>query len=157
MKNIIVVFLLVLFTLSSCDKARVYEKNVDFKTNVWHINEAALFDVEIKDADQPYHIAVNVRNSLNYPYRNLYIKYQLADSLGHIIDDRLYEIMLFHPKTGKPYGSGMGDLFDHQNRIRETYRFPYAGNYTISLKQYMRVDELPYIVSTGIRIEKILE
>jgi gliding motility-associated lipoprotein GldH len=63
-------------------------------------------------------------------------------------------IDLFEPKTGKPLGSGLGDIFDHRQLLLDDYKFPNSGKYTISFQQYMRVDSLTNIRSMGVRIEK---
>ena len=62
---------------------------------------------------------------------------------------------LFDPKTGKPLGqSGIGDVFDHQFKLQENYKFDNIGEHTIQLQQYMRKDTLMGIYAVGIRIEK---
>ncbi len=58
------------------------------------------------------------------------------------------------PKTGKPNGSGLGDLFDHKFLIKRNYRFPKPGKYTMQIRQYMRQDPLLNILSVGITVEK---
>jgi len=102
----------------------------------------------------PYNIYYNLRNSLSYPYYNLYLTRYLTDEKGTQIESRLDEILLMDPKTGEPRGEGLGDLFDHKVLIKNNYRFPKPGTYTIRIKQYMRQDPLPEILSVGIAVEK---
>ncbi|MEO0331329.1 MAG: gliding motility lipoprotein GldH, partial [Bacteroidota bacterium] len=54
---------------------------------------------------------------------------------------------------GKPYGSGLGDIFSHQILALPGYQFDTAGMYQIRLQQYMRRDTLPEILSVGVRVE----
>ena len=62
---------------------------------------------------------------------------------------------LFDPKTGQPYGNGLGDLFDQKVHFLKNYNFPATGKYTIKVLQYMREDQaLSGIASFGIKIEK---
>jgi gliding motility-associated lipoprotein GldH len=56
-------------------------------------------------------------------------------------------------KTGKPQGTGLGDIFNHQFDLLHGFRFPKTGTYNMTLKQYMRQDPLPDIYSIGLRIE----
>jgi gliding motility-associated lipoprotein GldH len=56
-------------------------------------------------------------------------------------------------KTGKPMGDGLGDLFDHKIIALKNYRFPRAGKYTFKVRQYMRQDPLPAILSMGVSVE----
>jgi gliding motility-associated lipoprotein GldH len=70
------------------------------------------------------------------------------------VEARLQELTLLDPKTGKPLGKGLGDIFDHQIVALPNYRFQKSGTYTIKLKQYMRQDPLPDVMSVGVRVEK---
>ena len=58
-------------------------------------------------------------------------------------------------KTGKPMGDGLGDLFDHKIIALKNYRFPRAGKYTFKVRQYMRQDPLPAILSMGVSVETV--
>jgi gliding motility-associated lipoprotein GldH len=102
----------------------------------------------------PYNIYYNIRNAAGYPYYNLYITYYLSDNAGKILTSRLQELTLMDPQTGKPLGDGMGDIFDHRILSVGNYRFPRPGTYTFKVKQYMRKDPLPGIMSVGVRVEK---
>ncbi|SDJ78226.1 gliding motility-associated lipoprotein GldH [Catalinimonas alkaloidigena] len=140
--------------LGACDPSRVYEENQEIPDYLWYEDSLAVFEFEIPDASQPYNLYYNVRNSLNYPYYNLYVTYYLEDSTGKEIASRLQEMVLMDPRTGEPYGSGLGDIFDHQILALPGFTFPYAGPYTLKIKQYMRENPLPEVMSVGLRIEK---
>jgi len=148
-------FLLMLATLTGCvDKSRVYEKNVDFKKKYWDIDSVPTFTFTIPDSTKVYNIYWNVRNTTTYPYRNLYITYYLEDSLGTTLSSALHDMTLFDPTTGKPYGDGFGGVYDHQFLALPQRKFANNGKYQIRLKQYMRTDSLPEILSIGVRIEE---
>ena len=138
----------------ACDPDRVYEQNHTIPNNQWYIDSIPSFTFTIDDIKTPYTIYYNVRNANSYPYYNLYLTYYLLDAEGNQLSARLQELTLLDPKTGKPLGNGLGDIFDHQIVALPNYRFPKAGTYTIKLKQYMRQDPLPAIMSVGIRVEK---
>jgi gliding motility-associated lipoprotein GldH len=67
------------------------------------------------------------------------------------------ELTLFNANTGKPLGSGLGDIFDHKFKIKSlsNYRFPKAGEYTFSVEQNMRQDPLLGVISVGVSIEPV--
>ena len=65
-------------------------------------------------------------------------------------------MFLMDAKTGRPLGSGIGDIYDHQFELLHDLKFNAAGTYKIILKQYMRKDPLPGILAVGIRVEKKL-
>jgi gliding motility-associated lipoprotein GldH len=140
--------------LLSCTEERYYEANHDFKDRIWNMEEVAEFEFEIDSIELPYQIKLNVRNTMEYPYRNLYVEYQLSDS-GYMMEDKLLNIKLFGPKTGKPYGNHQSDIYSHQLILQDSVYFQGKGKYSVKLKQYMREKELEGMVSAGIRIEKI--
>lgn len=139
----------------SCDEQRVYEKNIDFDSRYWLVNEKQTFDFEITDSLIAYNLYCNVRNSLDYPFARIFINYQLLDSTGIQMEGQMVSQLLFDEKTGEPFGeSGLGDLYDHRILLKKNYRFPGTGNYTISFEQFMRRDTLTGILAVGLRIEK---
>lgn len=144
--------LLVILT-AACDQNRVYEKNVDFPKQRWAVDSIPSFEFEISDPSKPYNIYWNVRNTVAYPYRNLYLTYYIEDTTGRRLTTDLHNMLLFEPKTGKPYGSGLGDIFSHQFMALPNFTFDRAGVYRIRLEQYMRTDTLPEVVSIGTRVE----
>ncbi|XOV93224.1 MAG: gliding motility lipoprotein GldH [Bacteroidota bacterium] len=140
--------------LVSCDSGRIYEDNIDFDQLVWRKEKVPEFAFEIEDAKVPYNILINVRNGFDYPFYNLYYQYELTDSIGRTLDKDMKELILFDAKTGEPFGSGLGDMFDHQEPVLENYHFPSSGQYTIAFTHFMRPDTLPLILSVGARVEK---
>lgn len=151
--QLLLFFLFCMLGFSACDSNRVYEQNHDFANKEWIVDSLPTFRFEISDPDESYNIYWNVRNTLNYPFRNLYLTYHLEDTLGRTITTDLHNMLLFDPKTGKPYGSGMGDIFSHQIMAMPDYEFDSAGIYQIRLEQYMRTDTLKDILSVGVRVE----
>ena len=143
----------VMLLSTACDETRVYEKNVDFPNQRWAVDSIPLFEFEISDASKPYNIYWNVRNTVAYPYRNLYLTYYIEDTTGRRLTTDLHNMLLFEPKTGKPYGSGLGDIFSHQFMALPNFKFDREGVYRIRLEQYMRTDTLPEVVSVGTRVE----
>lgn len=140
--------------LSACDDSRVYEKNIDFKGNDWYVDSVARFSFDIKDPAVNHNLHLAVRNAISYPFANLYIKYNLLDSTGKSLNTKLLRLPLFDRKSGKPYGEGLGDIFDHTFPLINNYKFPYQGKYNVEVIQYMRQDPLPFIMSVGLRVEK---
>jgi len=150
-------FIFAFIFLAACDDARLFEKNIDFNQKVWVADSVTTFDFQVDNNDKPYNIYLNVRNTNTYPYYNLYVKYSLEDTLGNVLESDLVNYDLFHEKTGKPFGAGLGDIFSHQFPLQEDYKFPNSGGYQIKLQQYMRQDSLQGIVSAGVRIENAMK
>ncbi len=144
----------VVLVLAGCDSQTVYSDYTDLDDGKWAIKNTPSFTFSISDPAIPYNVYYTLRNSVSYPYYNLYLTRYLLDSAGHELESRLDELILMDAKTGKPLGNGLGDLFDHKVIMKRNYRFPKAGNYTIRIRQYMRQDPLPDVQSIGISVEK---
>ena len=147
--SIILLFLLI----TACDSNRVYEDYNDLEEAFWHLDSIQVFRFDIEDTSRAYNLKATFRNASSYPFYNLYFQYTLADSSGNILRQQLKEVDLFDSKTGQPYGSGLGDLFDHSFILEEGYSFENTGEYSLSFEQYMRRDTLPFILSVGARVE----
>ena len=139
----------------SCDPLRHYELNENLDSRIWHKDSILTFVFHIDDIHKGYNAYFNIRNTLNYPFQNIYINYSLEDTLGYVYKKDLVNLQLFDKITGKPLGSGLGDIFQHQDKFLENYSFNNPGVYVLKMQQYMRQDELREVVSAGIRIEHI--
>jgi gliding motility-associated lipoprotein GldH len=154
MKRVTVILILSAL-IASCDDSRLYEKNIDFENRMWMINHKPEFEFVIDDTTQKYDVYCNVRNSLDFPFSRLFMRYYLQDSTGKVERQNMLERDLFDRNTGEPQGSsGLGDIYDHQFLLLKKYRFPYRGAYKIRFEQYMRKDTLDGILAVGVRIEK---
>ncbi|MEO9482516.1 MAG: gliding motility lipoprotein GldH [Ekhidna sp.] len=148
-----VVIIALFAVLTSCDSNRVYEDYNDMEEAFWHLDSVQRFDFQIGDTTQSYNLLGTFRNASSYPFYNLYFQYTLEDSSGNVLRQELKQVDLFDPKTGEPYGSGLGDLFDHSFILEEGYKFGDTGMHSLSFQQYMRRDTLPFILAVGARIE----
>ncbi|MDN5205677.1 gliding motility lipoprotein GldH [Fulvivirgaceae bacterium BMA10] len=150
----ILILIFCVLILNACDSSRVFEQNTDLENGYWPKNDVKAFDFEIKDETEAYNIYYNIRNSISYPYHNLYLTYSIEDSLGNNISQALQNMNLFDPKTGEPVGSGLGDIFDIQILALKDFKFKHPGKYTFRMQQFMRMDTLPDILAVGMRIER---
>ena len=155
MKSLYQVFQLItlIALLIACDTSRVYEDYTDFEEAFWHMDSIQAFSFDIEDPSKSYNLFATFRNGTAYPFYNLYFQYTLKDSTDSTLITELKEINFFDPKTGEPYGSGLGDLFDHRTALLQDYSFKKTGTYTLQLQQYMRMDTLPHLLSVGARVE----
>ena len=142
----------VLFMLAGCDPNRVYEENRDIGNEMWDVKERAAFDFDIPDTTTAYNLYFNVRNTDDFPYRNLFVFSHISFPNGKQGIDTV-ELPLTNP-DGSWVGSGQGDLHDCRLIFRRNVRFPVAGRYHLEVEQAMRMQLLPGIRNIGIRIEK---
>jgi gliding motility-associated lipoprotein GldH len=150
-------FILLVFVTAiafySCDSNRVYDKFKDIKDGIWNQTETVRFEVQIDDTLSYHNIFINVRNSGDYKFSNLYL------FLNAVYPDRKVSRdtvdCLLADSKGKWLGKGLGDLKDCRYLFKRGFRFHQKGIYTFEFEQAMRVEKLDGIKSVGIRIEKM--
>ncbi len=144
-----------LLIVCSCDSNRVYEYNIEFDDRTWKVIEEPRFEFKVPNSADQYNIYYNVRNSLDFPYARIFVKWHLYDSTGREISKKLIFNDLFDEKTGRPLGdSGLGDLYDHRFPILENYSFAHPGKYSVKLDQFNRQDTLHGVIAVGVRVER---
>ena len=140
--------------LTACDPNRVFEENIDFPKYSWDVQQKPAFTFAIADTAARYDIYFNVRHASAYGYYNLYVKHTLTGPAGAVGPPLLHQMLLMDAKTGEPKGSGTGDIYDMQLLALPRQRFAAPGNYTLTLEQYMRQDQLPGLMAVGIRVAR---
>lgn len=155
-KRLVLISLLVILILQACGNTTVFKDNIDFEGNNWFEKNVPSFAFTIDDPTVTYNVFYNVRNTLAYPYSNLYLTRYLVDEKGKVINTQLDELTLADSKSGKPFGSGLGDIYDHKILVLKAYKFPAKGKYAFRIKQFMRQNPLPEVLSVGITVEKSL-
>lgn len=152
--QLIALLILALFGVS-CDTNTLYKAYEDIEDGQWYVEKKFSFQFEVSDTTQRYNLYYLIRNAQQYPYYNLYLNREMQGPDGEVMMARLEEMYLSDQTTGKPRGSGLGDLFDHKIRFMHNYRFPRRGKYTITIAQSMRQNPLPYILGIGLSVEKV--
>ncbi|MCC5928028.1 MAG: gliding motility lipoprotein GldH [Cyclobacteriaceae bacterium] len=147
-------FFLLLPVLWSCAGDRLYEAKEDFDKGNWSVSQEVQFEFEIKSDEIAYDLHLSLRHDLDYPFHNLYFKYQLYDQDENVLKERLVNLDLFNPKTGSPIGSGIGIYRDLETLIEEGISFKSVGNYKVTLVHYMRPEILQGIHSIGIKLKE---
>jgi len=149
--NLVLGVLLGLILMSSCDSNRYFEQNQKLKNEKWFYQDAKTFSFDMMDTTSLFNFYVNVRNTNDYPYANLYIfiKSQFPDGeqARDTIELQLAEL------NGKWLGSGTGRYKYNQFILRKGMRFVQTGNYKFSIEHGMRKDTLYGISDIGIRLE----
>jgi gliding motility-associated lipoprotein GldH len=140
-----------LLLLASCDKSRVYEKNIKIPDYKWDMNNVLKFDVPINDTVRSYNMYFNIRNASGYSFSNLFLFFTVHSPSGTQERDTV-EIKLAD-ETGKWLGEGLGDIWDNRVLFKKDIRFPMSGTYIFEMEQAMRQNPLLYIMDAGIRIE----
>ena len=151
-KILYVIPLLTALLLLSCNADRIYEKNTRIPDGVWNRHSPVVFEVQIEDTITALDLYINIRHTSLYPIRNLYLFVSTTAPSGHSVTDTV-EIILADEK-GKWFGSGLGDIWDHSQLYKSSIRFAQKGIYSFTYEQAMRLENLPFILDVGLRIEK---
>ena len=144
--------LLASVVFQACDSKRFFEENKQIGKNNWNNKENVKFVVYIDDTQSRYSFYINVRNSTDYPYSNIYLFLKTVFPEGETAKDTI-ECQLAD-YSGKWTGSGITNLKFNRFLFQKGIRFPRKGQYTFELEQAMRVRELKGISDIGIRLEK---
>lgn len=145
--------------LVSCDSKRVYDTYFPIYEATWNLDEKIKFPFEINDTITRNNLFINIRNTNEYAFSNLFLITELKFPNGKKIVDTLeYEMA---DATGKFLGNGFTELKNNKLFYKEHVVFPMSGNYEVSVSQAMRksgetngVNELEGITDVGFRIEK---
>lgn len=146
--------LLLFFTiLTACDHVAVFDQSIAIADEIWNRNNVLEFEVEIQDSIHPNDIYIQLRNTTDYPYSNLYFFLDTEFPTGEVIRDTI-QCLLAEP-DGKWLGKGFGKIKSNSVLLRKNVRFPSTGDYLFRVEQAMRVVDLIGIADFGIRIEPV--
>lgn len=157
-RNSIILFVFIFFVMVSCDSNRVYDVYKPVP-NQWHKDSIISFEINPPDSLNAYNLFVNLRNTHQYKYNNLFLIVEMAFPHGKTVKDTL-EYKMADP-TGKLLGTGLTDVKENKLWYKEQVVFNEAGNYKVNIQHAMRengkvngVVNLEGITDIGFRIEK---
>ncbi|MCF8331056.1 MAG: gliding motility lipoprotein GldH [Bacteroidales bacterium] len=135
-----------------CDKDYFYAKSETIDNQNWPKNEIKGFTFSVEDTISTYHFIINIRNTTEYEFQNLYLFMNTIYPDKSSSRDTL-ELILAAP-SGKWLGKGKGFFRDNLFMFKHNVSLPQKGNYRIEFLQAMRKDTLTGIDEIGLRIQK---
>ncbi|MFN5323713.1 MAG: gliding motility lipoprotein GldH [Bacteroidota bacterium] len=141
------------FLFGSCGSKVLFEQNQKIEGASWSSKSPSVFEIDIKDTVSGYDFYVNIRNTGNYGYSNLYLFVNTRFPNGQLVKDTI-ECLMATPE-GEWIGSGVGDLHDQSVLIKRAVNFPVSGRYRFEFIQAMREDPLEGIADVGFRVEQM--
>lgn len=145
------------FLMTSCDSNQIFDQYQSVP-NQWHKDEAISFAMTPPDSTNYYNLFINIRNTNDYKFSNLFLIAEINFPHGKIIKDTL-EYQMAKP-NGELLGNGFTDVKENKLWYKEKVRFDELGEYQFSIQQAMRangevdgVDNLTGITDIGLRIE----
>jgi len=150
-------FLLIII-FSSCDPDRVYD-NYQSLPGYWEKDSIISFEIKGLDSIQNYDLFINLRNTNQYEYSNIYLITTMNFPYGKVIEDTLEYQMAF--PSGEWMGVGIGEAKSSKLWYKKNIRFEEPGPYHFEIRHAMRknnqregIEKLKGITEVGLRIEK---
>ncbi|MBT8273546.1 MAG: gliding motility lipoprotein GldH [Bacteroidia bacterium] len=144
--------------IMSCDANRIIDEYVTVP-NSWHKDDIIEFQVSLPDTTNAYDVFVNIRNSNDFKYNNLFLIVELNHPNGKVKKDTLEYRMT--TAEGEFLGSGFTDVKENKLWYKQGLVFDETGVYTFKIQHAMRengvvdgIDNLEGIIDIGLRIER---
>jgi len=160
LRNSIWMVLTICFVFGSCDSNRVFDAYKSIP-NQWNKDSIISFKFNPPDSINSYNLFINLRNTNEYKYSNLFLIVEMDFPNGKILKDTL-EYKMADP-NGKLLGTGFTDVKENKlwyKGYKEPFVFNETGEYLIRIQQAMRqngqingVDNLEGITDIGFRVE----
>ena len=151
--NRLIVFILLSFILLSSCKETIYEDIKDIKENKLVYNDTLNFDINITTPNKPYNVYIDIENTNNYKYSNLFLFVYITSPDKNTIIDTIDVFMADY--KGKWVGKPKGDNYFGNYLFKQAVVFPKAGIYKTSIVQGMRDDTLKGISKIGISVKEL--
>jgi len=150
-------YFLVVVTLFSCDKKRVFDEYKSVGKG-WNKDSIVSFDLPQLDPKKQYNLFLNLRDNNDYPYNNLFLIVAMEQPNKTTLVDTL-EYQMANP-DGSLLGDGFTDVKESKLVYKQRMKFA-PGAYKVHIKQAVRqtgkvtgVQKLDGITEVGFRIEK---
>ncbi len=149
------------FMVTSCDSKAVYD---EYKSvpNKWHKDSVASFTFKAPDTLENYNLYVNIRNTNDYKFSNLFLIVELNYPNGKAVKDTL-EYKMAAP-NGELLGTGFSDIKENKlwyRGYKSAFKFNETGYYIVNIQHAMRkngdvngVENLEGITDIGFRVEQ---
>lgn len=142
----------VLAATMACQPGVVYQEQKGVPTGGWHYDDGILFEVHIEDTLALHELYLDVRNTTDYDYSNLFLFLDIVFPDGRQLRDTVECVLA--DRKGQWTGKGFGHVRSNRFLFRDDVWFPVPGTYRFRIHHGMRHDELRGLSDVGIRIEK---
>ncbi|MFT4971749.1 MAG: gliding motility-associated lipoprotein GldH [Paraglaciecola sp.] len=144
------VFLLA-FTLFSCGKSYLYNEEIAILNDAWTDTDSLNFQFNIPDTSKIYNILLDVEHSPEYAFQNMYVEIYTAFPSGERIKEMIS--LELANRAGVWYSDCGSSSCALEIPIQEGAFFNQAGDYEITIKQFMRKNPLEGVQGMGLKIE----
>lgn len=120
----------------SCSKQPFFTRYKNIENDKWAINKSVDFNVAVADTIASYNIFINIRNTNQYPYSNLFLV--VTETYNNTIlqiDTLEYQMA---DASGRWLGTGFTSVKENKLIYKTDYTFPKNGDYTFSIVHAVR-------------------
>ena len=122
-----------------------------FSENHWDFRDSVVFYFDVVDTSETKSVSLFLRNTLDYPYRNLFLLVETVHE-SHVIKKDTVQYLISN-KYGQWLGRGLGKIKDTYFMLHENLVFENSGNYKMIIRHGMRENPLIGINKIGFKIE----
>ncbi len=142
-------YILIMFSIISCNKNRVFHEVKKFEDFKWGKSEKVHFEIPISQIDTEYKLLLNLRYIEGFPYKYLHLNIEITPPDGKIETNELtIEII----SDSKQYiGDGAGSYWDLDFEI-QGYNIDQIGKYKISFEHAMEEEILNWTNEVGLSV-----
>lgn len=144
--------LLVAILFSACNNNVVYDENKEVDQQAWKTIDKLYYEVDITDTIKDYKLAINIRNTIEYPYSNIFFYLNTILPNGKVTKCDTIECYLAYP-DGTWKGKGSSKIRDNRFWIAKNIKFEQKGKYTFELRQATIDSTLKGICDVGLHLE----
>jgi gliding motility-associated lipoprotein GldH len=144
--------LLVAILFSACNNNVVYDENKEVDQQAWKTIDKLYYEVDITDTIKDYKLAINIRNTIEYPYSNIFFYMNTILPNGKVTKCDTIECYLAYP-DGTWKGKGSSKIRDNRFWIAKNIKFEQKGKYTFELRQATVDSTLKGICDVGLHLE----
>ncbi len=129
-----------------------YEKSFQIADNKWHSDNLLQFNFNIDNLYDKFDILINVRNTTDYEYSNIFMFVYFLYPDNTEVVDTVEGIM--SDSRGRWLGTGSGRYRNNKFFYKKDINFPMTGDYVVVIEQAMRDKSLDGITTIGLEVVK---
>jgi gliding motility-associated lipoprotein GldH len=140
-----------LLLLSACGPNYVYEQTYEMEQEAWHYKDTLDFQFAIEDTSTIYNLWLEVEHSTSFSNQNLYTQIHTRFPSGDRITEQLS--LELANKAGQWLGDCGAEYCELRIPIQQGAYFDQAGEYRITVEQYMRRNPVRGVSALAFRLE----
>ncbi|MCW5922375.1 MAG: gliding motility lipoprotein GldH [Saprospiraceae bacterium] len=137
---------------TACEQHLFFEEKKEIPNGVWTYRDTLNFSFTVSDTSQLYNMYADFEHADTFPNQNIYLRLHTRFPDGQRLS-KVRSFDLFDEK-GESKGKCSGQRCRVRSLLQDNAYFNMAGEYVITLEQFMRSDSLPGVRAVGLYIEK---